>query len=336
MLITTNLIDHYTCSNYFCYFHFTFQFSAPLDAFCGMKSRGLSPIDRTVMYEMQYATKGSSFLNNAITVASSDAIYWMHISVDVPAQGLARVYLNGAAYTFALYKNHTIFNDTDTMSRQGIMSVNDNMTLVSMRTNYASSGTGYRQPYWAGFRMDSFFRPFNAFHVIRSSPFVASAKNSTVVFDIAIYDLGKGWDDVNSQFVAPKVGLYFFTFGGGLPKQKDQQNLTLNVNANIATMVELGLVSLLQTKSDVDFVSKSLFIRLMKKDKVSVKASKGVVLNGDSYNCMIYFAGFHYSPPKSKHVRNVSWNLVFLAALGLNACYYRKWRFIYVDAYDLC
>src|SRR5689334_4280195 len=88
---------------------------------------------------------------SSLSVTTS-ALYWMHVSVDVPAQTQARLFVTGMENpTLVIVKNHTSLSSVDTMSRDGVVSVPIGRTLT-LTTDYPTNGTLYYQPYWAGFR----------------------------------------------------------------------------------------------------------------------------------------------------------------------------------------
>ena len=278
-----------------------------LDAFnCHLKTSISGSSVKTVTFDVMDVTRSSSFANNDLTISDKNAVFWTFISVDVPAHSQVQVNLKGAQNTFALYKNHTTLADYDTMCRQGILNASIN-TKITMENNNVGASTRSYQFYWGGFRIDTLFDPFNAFHVVRSSSNIRSATwcNSVtrlcnITYDIISFEAGPGWNRQKSVYFVPADGTYFFTFGCGVGPSA-QNSMYINIDGIEISSTQPGLESILNP-SDVDFFSKSLLINLKRNTAVNIVATDFINLKGDSYNSMIYFAGFQYSLRNWKNV----------------------------------
>lgn len=105
-----------------------------------------------------------------------------------------------------------MLSDVDTMTRQGIISLSAGQT-VTMATAFPTAGaSGYKQPYWASFRLDNLFSPLVFVSVARDSP--VPAKYSYFVnaeYGRIMVNTGGAWNTTyfNTTFRPPVEGTLF-------------------------------------------------------------------------------------------------------------------------------
>ena len=144
---------------------------ATLDAFSGMRSEPLIPPitgDR-VDFTSVYVSSASNFDGLSLSVnCRSNCFYWMHIAIDVGPNTLVTLQLKGNDANMTIYKSISSLAGINTLTRSGIVQINRNVQLWLV-SSYGSSGTGVRQPYWSGFRLDNVFSDLILFSLLQTS-----------------------------------------------------------------------------------------------------------------------------------------------------------------------
>ena len=272
-----------------------------MDAFSAMKKTGQSGGDDSVTFDSIFTTPGSSFNRSTSSLTpTSAAIYWMHLSIDVPSFTRAYMYLNGLAQEkFAIVKNHTLLDATDTMNRDGVVNVTAKaaVTLVCIYPTVAT--TGITQPLWAAFRMDNLFRPLIAFHVALSTFLFATANVTAtrlqpIAYDLVLLNSGNGWN--GSAFVVPQQGTYFLCFGAQFSTSTSfpSTGIYLSINGTRWMAAQSGLMERLKKTKDVDLTTKCCLVNLNAGDGVSMTTD--LTLRTDTSVFGTYFTGFLYNP----------------------------------------
>ena len=244
----------------------------------------------------------SHFSGNAFTIPDSNALYWMHIGIDVPATTQAHLQVTGTK--LSIWKTHAALNGIDTMTNDGFVQASQG-TKLTLSTDFAASSSSFEQPYWVGFRLDNYFSPLVAFSVALSTPF--SDSNVAIPFDIVLYNIGNGWQSSNFQFIPPQTGIYFFRFSAGVVSNNTYQ-IGFKLNDQYPCSLQTGLALFVPPSQaspfdTFDVVSRTCMVEMQTSDIASIvmfgKAwwtNDADVITSSTVYQQTTFKGFLYSP----------------------------------------
>lgn len=249
-------------------------------------------------------TNFSQFSGNTLTIPDTNALYWMHIGVEVPAGTKAHIQVTGTS--LSIWKTHTALNDFDSMTSDGFVQTSQG-TKLTLSTDYATVSSPYLQPYWVGFRLDNYFTSLVAFSVALSTQF--GVLNGVVPFDIILLNIGNGWQqDGTYQFVPPRAGIYYFKFSGGVAYNRIYL-LGLQINGQNPCSFQTGVAHFVPQNVNspfdtFDVVSRSCMVEMATTDTAAVYLlAKMVALLDTTYYVIssatyqqTSFSGFLYSP----------------------------------------
>ena len=218
-------------------------------------------------------------------VAQNSGLYWMHVAADIALRTPALLSLDDSA--LILSKKSRNLSGADTICKDGIVFVRkaSQSFLVSKHSTVGI--------YWLGFRLDTLFEPLIAFHVVRTTSI--NVKKKLVSFDKVLWNVGNPWNNFSNQFVVPYDGFYFFSFRGGV---ESGSKFSIFLKRDESEMCQAtASVGKIMDRSEVDFTSKSCFISLKKRDKITLHGTdKGPFIYSNGKDQEISLLGFFYSP----------------------------------------
>ena len=270
------------------------QFAVVPDAFIASRSSSLAASTSSMSFDNIIKTSFSHFSSNTLTIPDSNALYWMHIGIDVPANTQAHLQLTGS--TLSIWKTHSALNGVDTMTNDGFVQASQG-TQLTLSTDFATNSSAINQPYWVGFRLDNYFSPLIAFSVILTSAY--GNPNAPVPFDVVLLNLGQGW--LHKEFVPPYAGIYFFRLSVGVSFSTPCQ-LSLRVNGQYPCSFQTGLANYVTAGDNkFDIVSRTCMIDMETTDVASVYLITRMLNNapciiGSTKYQQTAFSGFLYSP----------------------------------------
>ena len=242
----------------------------------------------------------------AFLVVPTSAVYWMHISVDVPVRTQAHLFLVGTTYQFAIVRNHTSLPGSDTMIRDGVVSLaaGQSVTLV---TDYPVQFTGLRQPYWAGFRLDNYFSPLIAISVACTTPVISWAGHQEpIVYDRVLVNIGSAWNTMTNQFTAPVTGIYLFSFSAGVMRRANWNPVLVELLVNGLTIKVMGggVNRHMTQDNTIDFISRTFLLVLSQYDNVTSVVAESTAYS-DPINWQNALHAVLYCPQNTAQVRRL-------------------------------
>ena len=283
-----------------------------LDAFNAGRLNSLPSAVNPLPFETVMLSNGSCIqsagTNQSVFLsAPTSAIYWMHLSIDVPAHTQARFYLVGTEYQFAIIKNHTSLKEGDTMIRDGVVSVTAGQRLT-IASDYPTDTTGVMQPYWAGFRLDNYFNPLVVVSVACTSPTtnVQSGQSKRIIYDRILVNIGSAWNATSNLLIVPFKGIYLFSCSAALLRKAKSNSLVIKLVINGIEQNKLsvsgGVNRQMIQDNTTDFISRTFLLSLNQNDQVT-----GVVLESTAYsdttNWQVALHAVLYSPQVTTQVR---------------------------------
>ena len=216
-------------------------------------------------------------------LVKTNGLYWMHISITVPASTSAYVCLSGTTNYIRISQSHGGFNRPDTISRNGVVDIQAG-TQLRFISNFTSLGLQ-----WTSFRLDNSMSPLVLFQVARSSTAISSGQ---IIYDLVFTNIGSAWTTLTNAFQAPRTGQYFFSLSVGMSSKQDF-NLLLLVNGVSVLLAQSGSDWLIS--KGYNLMSASKLLTLTAGDIVTAKFQNGNIYS-ESTNLQISLAGFHYNP----------------------------------------
>ena len=224
-----------------------------------------------------------SFFNGTSMTILTRGLYWMHLSITVPAYTPALVTLSGTPNYVTIVQNHDGCIDSDTISRNNVIGLQAG-TVLSFLSEFSSQSL-----HWTSFRLDNCFSPLFVFQVARSSSFTASGQ---ITYDLVFTNVGSAWNTNTSTFIAPLNGHYFFSASVGMISGEGV-TLWFVVNDVVVQAAQAGVAFLFSQGNDLHSVSKLLSLNAG--DIFQTRSTAGKIYS-DSTNLQISLAGFYYSP----------------------------------------
>ena len=276
-------------------------FPAILVTFNCIKTQPVSGKTNAIMFDQILTSVDDAFVkaNNSLS-ATGNSVWWWHMGVDVPPSTFAFLHIlnlyPGQNMTI-MKRNRAIYAGLDSLTYDGIIKLATSSNSLTLATDYATYGTmNNRQSYWAGFRLDNFFRPLIAFRVTRSSPVYDLGPYT---YDTVLVNEGSGWDTARNAFIAPVSGVYFFTVSGGITNA--MYTLSVLVNSVLNCNIKAGIGALLMV-SETDLVTGACFLQMSKGDNVTSVLTNGSPMYSTPLNNYISFSAFCYNPSISQKV----------------------------------
>ena len=143
--------------------------------------------------------------DGTIMSIQTKSVFWLHVSINVPASTSASISLTGATTYMNIVQTHNGFNGLYSISRNGVMELQAD-TKLSFKSNYVSNNLR-----WISFRLDNCFSPLYAFRVARTSSLASAASASLITYDLVLLNIGSAWNAAANSFQAPMSGQYFFS-----------------------------------------------------------------------------------------------------------------------------
>ena len=258
-----------------------------LDAFSA------SDYDGTIGYTTfsNFTSTNISLFNGTSMTILTRGLYWMHVSITVPAYSPALVTLSGTPNYVTIVQNHDGYIESDTISRNNVIDLQAG-TALSLFSEFPSQSL-----HWISFRLDNCFSPLFVFQVARSSAFTGSGQ---IAYDLVFTNIGSAWNKIANSFIAPLTGQYFFSLSVGMINNQ-VFNLKFVVNGADVQRTQDGSAGLFYVGNDLYSVSKLLPLNTGDIFKTSVADGN---IYSDSTNLQISLAGFYYSPVmKSKVIK---------------------------------
>ena len=228
------------------------------------------------------ATNISLFNGTSMTILTR-GLYWMHVSITVPAYTPALVTLSGMPNYVTIVQNHDGYIDSDTISRNNVIDLQAG-TALSFLSEFSSESL-----HWTSFRLDNCFSPLFVFQVARSSSFTVSGQ---ITYDLVFTNVGSAWNMNTNTFIAPLNGQYFFSLSVGMISDEGF-TLWFIVNGNVVQATQAGAAYLFSQGNDLHSVSKLLSLNT---GDIFLTQSTFGSLYSDLTNLQISLAGFYYSP----------------------------------------
>ena len=260
------------------------------------------PIDIVMTSNWSCFRLNSTTQSVSLAVTTS-AIYWMHISVDVPMNTPAHLFLSGVSYQFAIVKQ-ALIPGGDTMIRDGVVNVEAGQ-LVTLVCNYPTEETDLQQPYWAGFRLDNYFSPLIAMSVACTTSVNSWAGHQEpIVYDRVLVNIGSAWNTMTNQFTAPVTGIYLFSFSAGVMRRANWNPVLVELLVNGMTRKVMGGGVNKQMTQDntIDFISRTFLLVLNKNDNVTSVVVESTAYS-DKTNWQNALHAILYSPQGGIQVR---------------------------------
>ena len=190
----------------------------------------------SIQFDQVFTTPFSSFNQNTNSLSTEKTgLYWMHMAIDVPPNVSCDAYLSSPIKTLSLVKSYPL-SDKDTMSRDAIIRMQSGVDMT-MKSRFQ-----FQTAYWAGFRIDTMMNPFVCFYVGRSTSYNKTGQITD--FDQVLVNEGFGWNSTRSAFIAPRSGIYFFSFSVGLSSWQ-YAVVKLQVNGGTVMTSYSGVASLI-------------------------------------------------------------------------------------------
>ena len=287
-----------------------YSFKGLLDAFNAGRMNSLLMAANPLPFESILTSNGSCLqsagTNQPAFLSPPDsAIYWMHLSVDVPAYTQAHFYLVTNGYQHAIVKNHTSLPAGDTMIRDGVVIVPAGKSLT-LASDYPTETTGVMQSYWAGFRLDNgFFNPVVVVSVACTSPIIISDVNVKVpiIYDRVLVNIGSAWSQAANLLTIPITGIYLFSYSTGVVRRADWYSVTVQLLVNEIMQADLfgGIHSDMTQDNTVDFISRTFLLPLSQGDNVTTQVCHSTAYS-DTINLQIALHAVLYSPQVTSQV----------------------------------
>ena len=275
-------------------------FKGVLDAFSAYLDNGIVGL---TTFPNILVTNISSFNGSTMSVQTK-GLYWMHISVTVPALTQANVTLLGITNYMRIIQSHGNFDHPDTLSRNGLVDLQAGAQLAFL-SKYPSQSLQ-----WTSFRLDNIMSQLIAFQVAKTSPALCCG---LVTFDFVLLNIGFAWNIATNSFIAPKNGQYFLSVSAGC-YANSVFDLYLWVNGNTVQMTQNGASSKFSSGIDLHSTSKLLQFNAGDTFTTTIDTKN---LYSDATNLQVSFAGFYYSPTISSAVSALQYSL----RLEPNICY---------------
>ena len=211
------------------------------------------------------------------------SLYWMHVSITVPADTPALVFLTGTPNYVSIVQNHDGYSEPDSISRNNVLELEAG-TVLSFQSLLPSQSL-----YWTSFRLDNCFSPLFVFQVARTSSLTSV---SQITYDIVFTNIGSAWDEDTNTFKAPLSGQYFFSLSVGMIYNQ-AFDLNFVVNNVVVKSTQDGSAYLFSQGIDLFTISDLLPLNA---GDIFKTTSSYDNLYSDATDLQISLAGFHYSP----------------------------------------
>jgi hypothetical protein len=222
--------------------------------------------------------------------------YMFHFSAGVPARQRLNMALRNASSTPNIILTHTTFDGVVVTSRDDIQYVNEGQRLY-ISSDYPLMSDSMMQTSWSGLRLDGLYSPLILFRAARTT---TQQNIGNVTFDKMLINVGGGWDACNSRFVAPRDGIYFFSWSSAsVTNTVHAVNLYLNntPSYNCQSIVDITTV---QTQPHNQHCYSSQPVTLSRCDQIWSLYS--------DVNYQTSFLGFLYEPIAGN---KAAWSLGF-------------------------
>ena len=293
------------------YFSFIAVFSAACDLSINPQTQ--LPFDAILID----TAEGFDATRTFYTVKST-GFYFMHVSAGVPAYQRLNFAIQNSSTSPNLILTHTIFDGELVTSRDDIQFISEGQRLY-ISTNYPLYSDGMKQTSWSGFRLDDLMDPLVLFRSARTSSFLYT--NSLVQLDKLLINFGDGWDTCNSVFIAPKSGIYYFSWSSA-SQPNTVHEVLLQINGNTygssygRSMIYGGYYD------GIDTSSQSVLVKLNTGDVAKLFNSYGPIYSDSNYQ--LSFTGFLYEPV---HSQKIAWTLTYPAGIATHIYGYAKLDF---------
>jgi hypothetical protein len=194
---------------------------------------------------------------------------------------------------------HTTFDGVVVTSRDDIQYVNEGQRLY-ISSDYPLMSDSMMQTSWSGLRLDGLYSPLILFRAARTTTLQTIGN---VTFDKMLINVGGGWDACNSRFVAPRDGIYFFSWSSANVRNTTHA-VSLHLNNSPTLLIELPIASGYYDGSDT--ASQSALLQLTAGDLVTLRSSTGSLYSDVNYQTS--FLGFLYEPIAGN---KAAWSLGF-------------------------
>jgi hypothetical protein len=226
--------------------------------------------------------------------------YMFHFSAGVPAFQRLNMALRNASSTPNIILTHTTFDDVVVTSRDDIQYVNEGQRLY-ISSDYPLMSDGMMQTSWSGLRLDGLYSPLILF---RAACTTTLQTIGDVTLDKMLINVGGGWDACNSRFVAPRDGIYFFSWSSAsVTNTIHVVNLYLNNSATL--LIQLAISGGYYNGSDT--ATQSALLQLRAGDFVTLRSNMGSLYSDVNYQTS--FLGFLYEPIAGN---KAAWTLGFI------------------------
>ena len=238
-----------------------------------------------VKFEHQTVNEGLNFnINTSSFTAPSDGYYWFHLTAHIPAFTMCDYRLVGTHQSRNVIRMHTRFNQ-GTFSRDDVQLLTKGEAIY-VTSDYSLATSRLAHSSFAGFRMDSLFKPFIVF-VVGSSEVYSRA--GPIQFRTVLIDPSRSWNTSRNEFIAPYSGIYFFTINTGAAAGSSHVvHFTINQRSFVKSLM-IG-----DQHKEAETVSRSTMAQLASGDAVGVVLDTGSIYSDIRYQTS--FMGFLYEP----------------------------------------
>jgi hypothetical protein len=190
--------------------------------------------------------------------------YMFHFSAGVPAFQRLNMALRNASSTPNIILTHTTFDGVVVTSRDDIQYVNEGQRLY-ISSDYPLMSDSMMQTSWSGLRLDGLYSPLILFRAARTT---TQQNIGNVTFDKMLINVGGGWDACNSRFVAPRDGIYFFSWSSASVTNTTH---AVSLYLNNSLLIELPIYSGYYNGSDT--ATQSALLQLTAGDFVTLRSN---------------------------------------------------------------
>ena len=239
-------------------------------------------------------------LPNSFT-ATKSGLYWMIYSVVWDGTTFADYAIQGTGlqYPPEVHRLHAVFNNYDIISRDLFLSTTSGQKM-SVATAYPTYGDDTTGCGWGGIRLDDLMNPLLAFDVTATTAAKCNAPCRIFPDQINI-NLGNVWRGNVGSFIAPQLGVYYFSVSFGLAPNADSYLAIQQVQGNVShCMLAFSDV----THASYDVISRGCLLSLQKNDEIKLFQLAGAKLDA-SYG-ETTFKGYLYS---SVYGSPVAWSV---------------------------
>ena len=211
------------------------------------------------------------------------SVYWMHLTTNVPSLTSSLIILLGMTNYLRIVQNHNGFIQSDLISRNSVIDVQNGSKLS------ISSAFNADSIQWSSFRLDNCLSPLYVFQVARSS---SQASDGLITYDLVLTNIGSAWNTEENSFKVPLTGQYFFSLSVGMGGNQVYISLSFEVNGVKILTTYSGLTAMYS--SGYDLYSASKLLPLNAQDVFTTTVIGNI--SSEQPHAQISLAGFYYSP----------------------------------------